>query len=123
LIREAAQLHPAFATAFNAGDYEAVEALFEPQAVFVGRPGQVLSGAARKKSILDFLQLGLPIELTPRQVYVCDDLALLISDHRIDGIEAGGRSVAIEGTSADVARRSARSGWRIVIDNPPGTAS
>lgn len=116
------ELHPAFARAFNAGDREAVEALFEPGAVFVPRPGEIVSGAAREAATRTFLELGIPIELTPRQAYVCGDLALLISDHRIDGTTPGGERVSIEGTSTDVARRGADGGWRIVIDNPPGTA-
>lgn len=122
MIREADQLHPAFAAAFNAADHATLVELFEPRAIFVTRPGDVIAGAEREQSLRDFLRLGLPIELTSRQTYVSGDLALLISDHRIEGTTPGGGMVRVEGTSADVARRGVDGAWRIVIDNPPGTA-
>jgi hypothetical protein len=55
-VTDPAKLPGVFADAFNAGD--AVEALFEPGAVFVTEPGVLVSGAARRHATGDFLRLG-----------------------------------------------------------------
>jgi ketosteroid isomerase-like protein len=110
--------HPAvFARAFNTGDAAAVERVYESGAVFVAEPGTAVTGAARSAANRRFLDLGLPIEVRPRHVYVAGDVALLIVDWSIEG-----DGVAIAGTATDVARRGADGRWRYVIDNPFGTA-
>lgn len=121
-VEDPGQLHPVFARAFNAQDRETLATLFEPGAVFVTAPGVAIAGEQRERSLEDFLALGLPIDLTPRHTYVAGDLALLISDYRIEGEGPDGEPVDHAGTSADVARRGADGGWRLAIDNPPGTA-
>ncbi|MCW3818198.1 DUF4440 domain-containing protein [Micromonospora sp. DR5-3] len=115
--------HPSvFARAFNTGDMTAVEQVYEPAGVLVTVPGQPLTGAARIAANRRFLDLGLPIEVRPRHVYVADDIALLIVDWVIEGTDRDGRAVHIEGTATDVARRGPDGLWRYVIDNPFGTA-
>lgn len=120
-VTDPAKLPGVFADAFNTGDAAAVERLFEPDAVFVTVPGELVSGAARRRATADFLRLGVPIAITVRHCYVCGDLALLIGDFVIDGTGPDGTHVHLEGTATDVARRGADGCWRYVIDNPPGT--
>jgi ketosteroid isomerase-like protein len=120
-VTDPAKLPGVFADAFNSGDAAAVERLFEPGAVFVTEPGRAVSGDERRRSTQDFLQLGVPIAITLRHTYVCDDLALLIGDFVIHGLGPDAKPVHIEGTATDVARRGADGCWRYVIDNPPGT--
>ncbi|MEV4713824.1 DUF4440 domain-containing protein [Micromonospora sp. NPDC049374] len=115
--------HPwVFARAFNTGDAAVVEQVYEPEGVFVAEPGQAVTGAARAAANERFLDLGLPIDIRPRHVYVADDIALLIVDWTIDGRGADGQPVHLEGTATDVARRGPDGRWRYVIDNPFGTA-
>jgi ketosteroid isomerase-like protein len=115
--------HPAvFARAFNTGDAAAVERVYEAGGVFVAEPGTAVSGAGRLAANRKFLDLGLPIEIRPRHVYVAGDIALLIVDWSIEGDDAHGRPVKMEGTATDVARRGSDGRWRYVIDNPFGTA-
>lgn len=111
-------IHPAsvahaFAEAFNAKDAGAVDAVYEPDGLFVPEPGQTVTGAARHAANQRFLDLGLPIDITPRHVYEHDGIALLIVDWTIGDIK---------GTATDVARKGADGRWRYVIDNPFGTA-
>jgi ketosteroid isomerase-like protein len=120
-VTDPAKLPGVFADAFNSGDQDAVERLFEPGAVFVTEPGQLVSGNKRRQATGDFLQLGVPIAITLRHSYVSDDIALLIGDFLIDGTGPDGADVHIQGTATDVARRGADGYWRYVIDNPPGT--
>lgn len=69
-----------FAAAFNTGDIDAVERVYEPAGVFISGPGNPTTGALRRDANQRMLSLGLPIEVRPRQVYVADDIALLIVD-------------------------------------------
>ncbi|MGW6442387.1 YybH family protein [Lentzea sp. NPDC055074] len=111
-------IHPAsvahdFAAAFNTRDAHAVDAVYEPGALFVPEPGHTVSGQARREANGRFLGLGLPIDVRPRHVYEHDGLALLIVDWTIGDVT---------GTATDVARQGAVGRWRYVIDNPFGTA-
>jgi uncharacterized protein (TIGR02246 family) len=122
-LSDSAAQHPsAFARAFNSGDITAVEQVYEPGGLLVTVPGQPVTGAARIAANQRFLDLGAPIEVRPRHVYVADDIALLIVDWTIDGTSPDGRPVHIEGTATDVARCGPDGRWRYVIDNPFGTA-
>lgn len=121
VVTDPARLPLVFAAAFNSGDPAAVEELFEPGAVFVTEPGTQVTGPARRAATGEFLGLGVPIEISVRNVYVAGDLALLIGDFVIAGTTRGGETVHQTGTATDVARRGPDGGWRYVIDNPPGT--
>ncbi|MFD9405763.1 YybH family protein [Streptomyces sp. NPDC059989] len=115
--------HPAvFAAAFNTGDPAAVAQVYEPDAVFVPRPGTPLTGAALVSATAEFLALGLPIEVSPRHTYEAGDLALLIVDWSIEGTAPDGAAVRLAGTATDVARRGPDGLWRYVVDNPFGTS-
>lgn len=111
-------IHPAsvaheFARAFNSQDADAVDAVYEPGALFVPEPGQTVTAALRHAANQRFLDLGLPITIKPRHVYEHDGIALLIVDWTIGDIK---------GTATDVAREGADGRWRYLIDNPFGTA-
>lgn len=112
-----------FAAAFNTGDPDLIERLYEPGGVFVSAPGQCTSGADRREANARMAAPGLPIEVTPRHIYAADDIALLIVDWTIQGTTPSGENVDIRGTATDVARRGADGFWRYVIDNPFGTAT
>ncbi|WP_035856447.1 YybH family protein [Cryptosporangium arvum] len=115
--------HPhVFARAFATGDGAIVDAVYEPRGVLVTAPGRCTrTSDGRIEGNRRVLDLGLPITVEPRHVYVADDIALLIVDWTIDGTDAGGEHVHLEGTATDVARRGADGCWRYVIDNPFGT--
>ena len=114
LTTEAA-LHPAvFARAFNSGEPDFVEAVYEDHAVLVPEPGRPVTGPERRAANSALQRLGRPIDVRPRHVYVAGDIALLIVDWVIDE--------EIRGTATDVARRGPDGKWRYVIDNPFGVA-
>ena len=91
-----------FARRFNAGDATALYQLYEPGALLLG-------------PLEEHLALRKQLAVSPRDVLVCGDLALLIVDWSITGSD-------IEATGTDVARRGADGQWRYVIDNPFGVA-
>jgi ketosteroid isomerase-like protein len=110
------QVPAVFAAAFNSGDPDRLDDLYEPDAVFVDQHGTTLTGEARIAANTRFQALGLAIEVTPRHVFTAGDIALLIVDWQI----GDGR---ITGTATDVARRGADGVWRYVVDNPFGIAT
>lgn len=122
LARSPEQQPHVFATAFNTGDPDAIERVYEHAGVFVSSPGNPTVGADRREANARMASLGLPIEVTPRHVYVADDIALLIVDWAITGTTPDGEAVNIQGTATDVARRGVDGSWRYVIDNPFGAA-
>ncbi|MCX4779722.1 YybH family protein [Streptomyces sp. NBC_01264] len=115
-----AELPAVFEAAFNSGELASVDRLFAPGAVFVTRPGEAVTEDARRAANAQFLGLGVPIALTLRHTYVCDDIALLIGDFVISGTGPDGSPVHQEGSATDVARRGPDGRWRYVIDNPSG---
>ncbi|RSM62567.1 DUF4440 domain-containing protein [Amycolatopsis sp. WAC 01376] len=115
LTTDAAE-HPfVFQAAFNTGSAEILDAVYEPDAVFVRRDGVRVTGAERRAANGGILALGQPIKVAPRQVHVAGDLALLIVDWVIEGHLAA--------TATDVARRGEDGFWRYVIDNPFGVGA
>lgn len=112
-----------FATAFNTGDPDSIERVYELAGVFVSKPGVPTTGADRRSANARMASLGLPIEVKPRHVYVADDIALLIVDWTIAGTTPDGEEIDIRGTATDVARRGEDGVWRYIIDNPFGTAT
>lgn len=117
------QVPHVFAAAFNTGDPDVIERVYEQSGVFVSAPGRPTTGAARRDANAHMASRGCPIEVTPRHVYALDDIALLIVDWRIAGTTPDGEDVNIRGTATDVARRGPDGIWRYMIDNPFGTAT
>ncbi|MFI0422101.1 YybH family protein [Spongiactinospora sp. 9N601] len=112
----------AYVAAFNAGDAQAVDRMYEQASVVVPSPGTPMTGPARVAATRHLLSWGLPIEATPRHVYVSGDIALLIVDWAIRGTTSDGIGVDLSGTSTDVVRQGSDGRWRYVMDNPFGTA-
>ncbi|HEU5128803.1 MAG TPA: DUF4440 domain-containing protein [Glycomyces sp.] len=115
--------HPhVFAAAFNSGDPDAVELLYEPGGVLMTETGTALSGRERRAANAAIMALGPPITVAPRSVSVNGGVALLIVDWAITGRDARGRPVDVRSTATDVARRGDDGLWRYVIDNPWGAS-
>lgn len=115
--------HPhVFAAAFNTGDPDAVEQVYEVDGILATSPGTSAVGEQRRASNAALMALGIPIEVSLREAYVNDDLALLIVDWSIVGTAASGAAVDVRGTATDVARCGTDGMWRYAIDNPWGTA-
>lgn len=111
-----------FAAAFNTGDPNAIERVYEQAGIFVSSPGNPTTGIDRREANARMASLGCPIEVRPRHVYVANDIALLIVDWTIAGTSPDGEQVNVQGTATDVARRGDDGVWRYIIDNPFGTA-
>jgi uncharacterized protein (TIGR02246 family) len=111
-------LHQQFEQAFNAGDIDALMALYEPDCALVGAPGSVASGPDQvREGLMGLLALNGTAKLTTRDVVQVGDLALLSCSWTLDGTGPDGQPVSIGGKTAEVARRQPDGRWLYVIDN------
>ncbi|MBG0828809.1 nuclear transport factor 2 family protein [Planomonospora sp. ID67723] len=117
---DAAQLPAAFVSAFNSGNAEQLDLLYDDPGVLVPRPGHPVTGEERAAADRYLLGLGLPMDARLRHAYTAGDTALLIVDWSVRGTAPGGEEIDLRGTAADVARRGADGRWRYVVNNPFG---
>ena len=117
------ELLEAFFRTFNAGDLDATLALYEPNAMLVAEPGKTVQGMAALREALGAF-LAMKPKLTPgkSEMLTTGDLAMLLGKWTLNGTGPDGKPLTMTGTSADVARRQPDGTWRLVIDNPWGTA-
>lgn len=121
-ITNLADLHVAWANYFNAKDIDGMLSIAEKGRIFIPAPGHVVQPKNVINELGQFLELNIPVVLTVRHAYESGDIGLVIADWTMDGKGPDGKPVHIKGTVADVARRGADGGWKVVIDNPFGTA-
>ena len=113
------QLDRLFAEALNAGNAEAVLALYEPGASLVAEPGRVATGTAALREVLEgFLALKPRMSLETQPPIQAGDVALTSSRWTLSGTNPDGSPLAMSGVSVEVARRQRDGSWLFVIDNP-----
>ena len=119
---EPEQLHRVFEQAFNAGDLEALMALYESDATLVPQPGAVAEGtAAIRESLRWFLDRRGQITLETKLVLQVGELAYLSNRWSLSGgTMPDGSPAELGAITAEVARRQPDGTWLYVIDNAWG---
>jgi uncharacterized protein (TIGR02246 family) len=119
---EPEQIHGLFQQAFNAGDIEALMALYEPDAALVPQPGVTVEGStAIREALRWFLDRGGQITLDTKLVLRVGDLAYLANRWSLaGGTMPDGSPAELGATTAEVARRQPDGTWLYVIDNAWG---
>ena len=119
---EPEQIHGLFEQAFNAGDIEALLALYEPDAALVPQPGAIAEGsAAIRESLRWFLDRGGRISLETKLVLRVGDLAYLANRWALTGATMpDGSPAELGATTAEVARLQPDGSWLHVIDTTGG---
>jgi uncharacterized protein (TIGR02246 family) len=111
-----------FAQAFGAHDLEAALALFEPEAILIPQPGQVVTGTeAIREALSGFLALKPKFESEFKKAFQVGEIALLFSDWTLSATDPDGNAIEMAGRTTDVARRQSDGSWRFVVDDPYGT--
>lgn len=108
--------------ALNNGDLEAALALYEPNASFVLDSGQIITGVAAIREVMQgFLALKPEFTMEVKAVQNGDEnIALLRGKWRLSGTGPDGKPMTMSGNSTEVVRRQPDGTWRFIIDNPRG---
>jgi uncharacterized protein (TIGR02246 family) len=114
-------MNRAFAEAFNSGDIDDLIALYEPGAVLVPIPGQIVEGSEAIRSALQEL-LALKGKMTSENHYslVHGDIALLRAKVHLVGTAPDGSEIEINNHTAEVVRRQSDGSWLYILDHPYG---
>lgn len=108
--------------ALNNGDLEAALALYEPNASFVLDSGQIITGVAAIREVMQgFLALKPEFTMEVKAVQNGDEnIALLRGKWNLSGTGPDGKPMTMSGNSTEVVRRQPDGTWRFIIDNPRG---
>jgi ketosteroid isomerase-like protein len=119
--RSPEELDRLFATAMNAGNLEAIMALYEPGASLGSAPGRVVTGTAAIRRVVAEHVAGKPkITVTPKLLAQAGDIALVATSWSVAGTGGDGKPFNINGQAAEVCRRQKDGTWLYVIDYPYG---
>ena len=121
-IVDPARLPFAYADALNAGDVEAVLALFHQDATMRTFAGEVLGDreALRAETVNSIAAQARPTN-KPRFTQTGGDMALVV-DWDLEATLPDGTRISPTGTTTAVARRSADGAWRFAVLHCQGTA-
>lgn len=113
-----------FAQHLNAGDLDAIMALYEPETRFVARSGETLVGRDRIRKVL----AGMIHAKTRQQSRVVravavGDVAQLYTDFEGTTVDGSGKTVAIGHNAIEVLRRQRDGAWLLIVGDPNGRAS
>ena len=108
--------------ALGKGDLEAALALYESNASFVLDSGQVVTGLAAIREVMQgFLALKPKFTMEVKAVPSGDgNIALLRGKWNLSGTGPDGKPMTMSGNSTEVVRRQSDGAWRFIIDNPRG---
>ena len=110
-----------FAEALNAGNLNALAALYEPQATLMPSPGKIVNGtAAIKESLLNFIAGKPNMSISSRVVAQAGDMAVTSAKWELSMTGPDGKPAQMTGQSIEVVRRHPDGRWLYVIDLPFG---
>jgi ketosteroid isomerase-like protein len=107
---------------FNRGNIGFLMMLYEKDAYFASKPGQVVKDLESiRQAFQSLIDMGGKLEAKPKRVLLASDLALLITEWSINGNEPNGKPINLTGRGTVVLRRQSDGTWLMVIENPWGT--
>lgn len=107
---------------FNRGNVSFLMTLYEKDACFASKPGQVVQGLESiRRSLQGFIDMKVKLEARVRRVIQAGNLALLTTEWSIVGTEPDGKPINLTGRGTVVLRSQFDGSWLMVIENPWGT--
>lgn len=107
---------------FNRGNVSFLMTLYEKDACFASKPGQVVQGLESiRRSLQGFIDMKVKLEARVRRVIQAGNLALLTTEWSIAGTEPDGKPINLTGRGTVVLRSQFDGSWLMVIENPWGT--
>ena len=118
MVMRPEDLHAALADAYNAGDLEAMLALYDPKAVFVIKPGRVTEGPEALRAALQrLIELRGQLRIAPQTFVGADDVMLVLGTFTLSGRRLDGTPLDRSARFADVLRRQPDGRWLVAVDN------
>jgi uncharacterized protein (TIGR02246 family) len=106
---------------FNAKNVNSLLNMYETDACFVVRPGQIVNGLDNiRQSLQGFIDMKGDLQSDVKGVIQTSNLALVNTKWSFSGTGPDGKPVNIAGKATDVLRQQPDDTWRIIIDNPWG---
>ena len=105
----------------NAGDLDAVMALYEPDARFVARSGETIVGSDRIRDVLaGIIRSKTKFQSRVIKAITVDDVALLYTDFQGTTVDASGKTIEIRHKAIEVLRRQPDGAWKLIVGDPNG---
>ena len=116
-------IHQQFAAGVSSADVDALMALYESEATVIERDGsRTEGGAAIKEHLAHLLAMKPVMTIKASRVHRTGDLALLSSHWAATATAPDGSPIQMEFHGSELARQQPDGDWRLVLDNPWGTA-
>ena len=104
--------------AFNAGDLDGLVNLFEPEAVVILGPNQVITGSGRiREMFAGFLEAAWRWEIKLISHHRVGDIALNTVEHTLRKNSSDSEAETLRLRAAAVFRQQEDGSWRFIIDN------
>jgi uncharacterized protein (TIGR02246 family) len=105
----------------NAGDLDAVMALYEPEARFVTRSGEILVGRDTIRNVLAGM-IAAKTQFRSRVVraVTVGDIAQVYTDFEGTTVDSSGNAVPVHSKAIEVLRHQPDGGWKLVMGDPNG---
>jgi ketosteroid isomerase-like protein len=117
-ITKPEDLYPALVDAYHSRNVDAMLALYDPEAVFVIKPGRVTEGSAELRTALQrLIDLRGRIAIEPRTFIRSDGVVLVLGRYTLAGVKRDGSPIDLGGRFADVLRRQPDGSWQLAVDN------
>jgi len=113
-------VHQKFAAALNAGDADALTALYLPDAILAPAPGQTVRGRDQIRAALaQYIAAKPVIEIKTTAAFETGNgLALMNGQWVMKGTGADGKPFEMSGRTAEILQKQPDGNWLYVIDNP-----
>jgi ketosteroid isomerase-like protein len=107
---------------FNKGNISFLMTLYEKDACFASKPGQVVEDLESiRRTLLGLIDMGGKLEAKVKRVLQASNLALMITEWSINGTKPDGKPIDLTGRGTVVLRQQSDGTWLMVIENPWGT--
>jgi ketosteroid isomerase-like protein len=107
---------------FNNGNISFLMTLYEKNACFASKAGQVLNNLESiQEAFQGFIDMGVKLDAKAKRLLQADNLALLITEWSLNRTEPDGKAISLSGRDTIVFRRQPDDSWLMVIENPWGT--
>jgi uncharacterized protein (TIGR02246 family) len=110
-----------FEQRLNAGDLEAVMKLYEPEARFATKSGEMLVGHdAIRKALGALIEAKTHFQSRVVRAVTVGDIAQLYTDFEGTGADESGKTVPVRSNAIEVLRRQSDGTWKLIMGDPNG---